>query len=262
MAHTINAGKPLEQMNKEPIRVGIGDKNKITDPLFCDNHDENIFAPLEKQEFSFLPEQVVLLAYRALCSMTFSKPPTKAILEVARMHGHSHSLDTPERLQKLERFFASKSVLNIRQSYIRIHQAQDYDQLGWAMYLVNVPPCIAATYSLIPVNDGDALAIINGTQILTEDDFISFSFLPYPPLNNSICVISWLRGSQGAQRFMTLNRINELSEKDQQDLFLFFAFESPTIYISPTWWKALSEAAREKYEQIHLNTGREYAELV
>ena len=78
------------------------------------------------------------------------------------------------------------------------------------MYLVNTPPCVAATYSLIPVVNDNALAVIDGTQLLTVEDAVSFSFLPYEPLNSSICVISWLQGSQKAQRFMHMNQGNRI----------------------------------------------------
>jgi hypothetical protein len=263
MVHAHDAGKPLEQLNQNPVYVGISDKRKVTNPLFCENHDGKIFIPLEQQEFSFQPEQVLLLAYRASCCLTFpNSSPTEAILEVARKHGYAHSLDTPERRQKLERFQAVKSVLAAQKRYTQMYQSKDYSQLAWSIYPVNVPLCIAATYSLIPVNDNDALAIVNGTLPLAAEDVVSFSFLPYPPLNNSICVISWLKGSQRAQQFMSLNRINELPEKEQQDLFFSFAFESPNIYISPLWWKVLSQAKREEYKQAHLQAGREHAELV
>jgi hypothetical protein len=56
MVHTLGAGESLEQLNQEPMSVGIGDKRKVTDPLFCNEHDGKIFVPLEQQEFSFQPE--------------------------------------------------------------------------------------------------------------------------------------------------------------------------------------------------------------
>lgn len=257
MIHTLDAGKSLEQLNQEPVAVGIGDKRKVTDPLFCQEHDGKIFVSLEQQEFSFQPEQVLLLAYRASCTLTASSASLeKAILKVARKYGYLHSLDTPEQLQKYERIQAVKCILEARQRYTQMYQSQDYSQLGYTIHLVPIPPCIAATYTLIPVNNTDVLAIVNGTQLFTPEDVVSFSFLPYLPLNSSICIISWLRGSERAKHFMTLNRINELVEKEQQDLFLNFAFESPNLYISPVWWNTLSEAKREEYKQTHLNIGK------
>lgn len=263
MIHARKAGTPLEQLSEEPVAVGIRNKRKVTDPLFCSGHDSAIFATLETQAFSFHPEQVLLLAYRASCSLTFPNVSlAEAILEVARKHHYAHSLDTPERLQKLERFQAVQCVIDARQRYTDIYQSHNYNQLRWVTYLVNLPMCIAATYTLIPVGESDARAIVNGTQILTAEDVVSFSLLPYPPANKSLCVISWLKGSQRADQLLTLNRIPELSEQEKQDLFLAFAFESPTLYLSPVWWNGLSGAKRDEYKQIRLNAGRDHAELV
>jgi len=75
-------------------------------------------------------------------------------------------------------------------------------------------------------------------------------------------VISWLKDSQRAKRFVTLNRINDLSESEQQDLFFHFAFESRNVYVSPDWWNSLSGEQRVKYTMIHINSGREHAALV
>lgn len=263
MVRTVDAGKPLEQLNEEPVRVSIEKVNNVKYPLFCRNHDDRIFAPLEKKEFSFQPEQVVLLAFRALCSMIFRTSAIDAIFTaVAQQQSYPHSLRLQESLQKLQRFLTTDLVLKARQLYAQTLSAHDYNQLGWSAHLVNIPPCIAATYSLIPIDSNEALTNIIRSPAFTIEDAVSFSFLPYKPMNNSICVISWLRGSQRAQWFMNLHKINELSEKAQQDLFLTFAFESPMLYISPAWWQSLSDEKREEYAKIHLKAGREHAQLV
>ncbi len=256
------AGRTLEQLYETPARVGIGDKNKVTDSLFCRDHDNSIFAPLENGEFSFQPEQVVLLAFRALCFMLLRILVTQTIVTEAQKRSYPRPPSTPETLRKLQRFQATDLASNVRQVYIEIHSTRNYDQLGWSMYLVNMPPCIAATYAFIPVAGDDAEAIVNGTHAVSVEDAVSFSFLPYAPLNSSICVISWLRGSQRAQQFINLNRVNELSETEQRDVFLRFAFESPIIYISPTWWQSLSDEKREEYKRMHLDADRRHEDLV
>src|SRR5205814_568 len=76
-----------EQLYEEPVSVGIRDVNKVAHPLFCSYHDESIFRPLEKSAFSFQPEQILLLAYRALSSMRFGRLEVSAIdavIEIAK----------------------------------------------------------------------------------------------------------------------------------------------------------------------------------
>lgn len=262
----LKAGKPLEELSLALESVGIHDIRKVTHPIFCHDHDDRIFAPIEKDEIAsrtaFLPEQIVLLAYRALCSVTYSDTLTEAILEVSKQFGYTHSLSEPKKYERLLRFQARDILWKAQQWYEQIHLIQDYQQLGWSVYPVNVQPCVATTYSFIPVNDNDASSIVDGELPLAAEDVINFALLPDPQLGNSICIISWLKESPRAQRFMILNRINDLSEQERQDLFFRYAFESPTIYISPTWWSSLSEEKREEYAKIHQNVGREHAALV
>ena len=59
------AGKPMIDLTREPMSVGIHDIRKVTRPIFCHDHDERVFTPIEKDEIAsrstFLPEQIVLL---------------------------------------------------------------------------------------------------------------------------------------------------------------------------------------------------------
>jgi len=262
MMRHLQAGQSLDHLLEAPVNIGITDTNKVTLPLFCQKHDNQVFTSLEKDEFSFQPEQIVLLAYRALCSMTLGVSSTAKVLSVARQFGYRHSLNEPEQFQRLQRFQMTDLMVNVRQHYAKLHATYGYDQLGWSVYLVNIQPCVAATYTLIPVNDDDAQAIVNGSQTVTIEDAVSFSLLPYQPLRNSVCVISWLKGSQRARQFMMLNGINEVPEKERDNHFLRLAFESPTLYISPAWWESLSDEERKEYSRIHHNAGREHAKLV
>lgn len=266
MFNQFKAGKPMKDLTLAPEPVGINDIRKVTHPIFCHDHDDSIFAPIEKDEIAslsaFLPEQIVLLAYRALCSVTYNDTLTEAVFEVSKQFGYTHSLSDPKKYERLLRFQARDILSKAHDRYEEIHLTQDYQQLGWSVYAVNVQPCVATTYSLIPVNDDDASSIVDGKLPLTAEDVISFALLPDPRLGNSICIISWLKGSPREQRFMILNRINDLSEQERQDLFFSYAFESPTIYISPAWWRSLSEEKRQEYMKIHQEAGREHAELV
>ena len=191
MLKSINAGRSLEQLFENPVRVGIRNSNKVTEPLFCREHDKTVFAPLEDKEFSFQPEQVALLAYRALCSMVLSTTATEAVFTaITKQPGYQQSQSIMQTLLRLQRFQTTDLVTQVRQLYIQIQSTDDYSQLGWSIYLVNIPLCIAATYSFIPVEGDEAKAIIDSRQSLTVEDAICFSLLPYKPMNNSVCVIS------------------------------------------------------------------------
>src|SRR5207248_2533300 len=132
---------------------------------------------------------------------------------------YKDSLSDPKKYERLLRFQARDILLKAQRQYERIHLTQDYQQLGWSVYPVNVQPCFAAAYSLIPNTDDDAPSIVDGAITLSAEDVVSFTLLPDPRLDKSICILSWLKGSQRAQRFMILQGINELSEQERQDVF-------------------------------------------
>ncbi len=262
MVRNIEAGQAVEQLYSEPILVGIKDIKKVTYPLFCDKHDGPVFAPLEKGAFSSQPEQILLLAFRALCSMTYSAPATEPFFNVAKKYGYQHSLSTPDKLPKLLRYLAREIVLETRRQHAEMLLAHSYNRLDWAIFTVNMQPCVACSYTLIPVDDIDSLAIVNGSEALTAEDVLVFSLLPHQTLKRSTCVISWLRGSQRAEELLSFYKINQLSDKEQQDLMLSFAFQSPHIYISPSWWRSLSEEQRKEYAELQFYRHEEFTRLI
>ena len=253
----LEAGLTVEQLYLEPTAVGL---NTVTYPLFCGNHDSTVFAPLEKVEFSSQSEQILLLAYRALCAISYRPPPIEQFLTIAERHGHRHTLSLPEPSARLQRYLARDILLEARQRHEQILLAHNYNQLGWAIYPVNIQPCIACTYAFVPYDDIEAKDIRNGLQALTAEDVFVFSLFPHKPLNNHVCVISWLRGSQRAQRVFHLKRINELSEQEQQDVLLSTAFRSNHVYLSPSWWNSLSEEQRRYYVELSLATSKEFSQ--
>lgn len=261
MARSVDAGESLMQAYAEPISVGIRDKRNVTSPLFCEIHDGPMFAPLEHDEFFCTDEQVLLLAYRALCAKTFTVPPTEPLFAVSRKHGHIHSLSTPEKLSRVLRYQANDVVIEARQRHEDLLLTHDYQHLGWAMFVVDMPPCVASTNALIPADDFEKKAVIDGTLSFSAEDVITFSFFPTEQ-NNSIGVITWLRDSPRAHRFLEARNIHNLSERERQDDFLSLAFESPTVYISPSWWRSLGSEEREWYTQSQLNACRHLSELV
>jgi hypothetical protein len=270
MADAVDAGQPLELVNNVPVLVDIRDV-ELTDPLFCHPHDEGVFKQLDGSSkeiaarYEMIPKQVLLLAFRALCSLSYQltshQSPIDTILDFSKRVGYTHSLHKAENYVRQHRLMARETMLAVYECYEQMRRSGDYSKLAYSLYVVNVPPCIAATYALIPIADEEKEAIVNGTLQLSPMDAVSFSFLPHKPQTNSICVISWLAGSERAQRFIIENEINNLSEQEQLARFFERAFESPNIYMSPRWWNSLSEEKRAEYTQIHFSIVEEHDKL-
>lgn len=270
MANAMDAGQPVEQLNMTPKLVGIGDV-ALTDPLFCKEHDKRVFKQIDdgNKEIAarsqYTPKQVLLLAFRALCLLSYQlssrQSPIDTILEFSKKIGYTHSLHKAENYVRHHRLMAKETMLAVYERYEQMRRSGDYSQLAYSLYVVNIPPCIAATYALIPIADEEKEAIVNGKLLLSPQDAVSFSFLPHQPKTNSICVISWLKDSERAQRFIIANKINNLSEQEQLATFFERAFESPNIYMSPRWWNSWSEEKRAEYTRIHFTIVEEHDKL-
>ena len=176
---------------------------------------------------------------------------------VSEKYGEQSTYNTPEKLPRLNRFLVRDVMLLARQRHEQILLTKDFQQVEGIMYLVEVPPCIACTYALVLSDAFDAILTINGIQVLTAEDVVVVSFFPNPP-RHSVFVISWLRGSQRARIHLT-HIINPIPEKEKPDYFLNLAFQAPNVYVSPKWWRSLSQEQKEVCMKLHLSAGREFA---
>jgi hypothetical protein len=228
-------------------------------PLFCEYHDGSVFAPLEQGNIStqLTPEQMSLIAYRALCVRTYDQSLPERTFSIVEKYGETSTLNAPEKLPNYNRFLGRDVMLLARQQHEQILLTKDFQKVDGITYLVDTPPCIACSYALIFSDDLYAMMTIIGRQTLTVEDVVVASFFPYPP-QHSIFVISWLRGSQRA--YVHLNHIiNPVPEKEKANFFLFLGFQAPNVYISPPWWRSLSQEHKDNYTKLHLTAGREFS---
>ncbi|HEU5375428.1 MAG TPA: hypothetical protein VFV38_08320 [Ktedonobacteraceae bacterium] len=260
MMKNIEAGRTVEQLHFEPTAVGI---NTVTYPLFCGKHDSTIFAPLEQEEFSARPEQVLLLAYRAFCALTYSPPPTEQILTIAEQNGYQDSLRWPEQSAQARRFLERKPLVEARQRHEHMLLTRDYTELCWAMYLVDIPPCIACSYPFVPVEEIDSLAKPDDdTQTIRAEDVLVFSLFPNTLQQNSFCVLSWLKGSQQMQRFLCSLKLDQLSEQDLQQKLFSLAFQSNRVYLSPAWWQSLRQEQKNSNVELYLAASKAFSRSI
>jgi SEC-C motif len=112
--------------NEPPTRARlIGVKEASTFTGLCSYHDNQTFAPLEKQAFTGTQEQMFLLAYRTICNEAYAK---RAQLEIADFS------KTMDRGRKLEEQMGLQDFLNAWRMGIDVglrelrHYKSAYDQ--------------------------------------------------------------------------------------------------------------------------------------
>lgn len=246
-------GHEWDYIYKEPRRVGIG--REATFPIFCGEHDNSIFAPLEDQGFDFQPQQVALLAYRALCYRTWN-PHLEKKLEFFL------SNQDPETVLQQQRLFSFKTTREARQKLENILATRDYSQIKWITRKLPIKPCLACTDATIPYHgEEDTKNVMSGSSFHKAEDFVTFSFFPEKKLNATICVITWFKGSQQGLKFIEDLRLEQLSEDDIQNRLMITALKMSLVYISPDWWDTLSAEQQGGISKLRLSNVRSFPDV-
>lgn len=248
----------------EPVYVSIGAEgihDTVTYPLFCQDHDKDLFKPIENgNPIALNPsnmEQVFFLQYRIAASLVFDTK--RGQLELDELHSiaqrrNLHEID-PNRIANIQPDINNNGAYKTFNQCERIRITKQYDRLDCQIYLIDVPHSIAAAQQFIPPDNNDS------HQRVSLKDYMFFTLLPHVGVNKSVCILSWLKGSKRAEQFIhfyKLNTAHDLTDDEREKLLLEITFQSSTLYISPRWWKnTLSDQEREYYKQIRKNLYRE-----
>ena len=238
-------GHEWERVYRKPRRVGI--RQEVTYPIFCREHDNGIFAELEDTGFTFHPMQVALLAYRALCYKTWN-PHLEEMLEF-----FLSNKDDETALQH-QRIFSLRTLVEARQKLEDILATRNYGQLQRVTRVLHIDPCFAGTDAAISYHGiEDARSIANGSNILSPEDVMTFSFFPDKNLNANICVVTWFRGNKRATSFLDNLELDSSSEDDIRQNIIHTALRVALVYASPAWWNTLSPELQAHTSELQMS---------
>jgi hypothetical protein len=128
---------------------------------------------------------------------------------------------------------------------------EDYAQIEWELFMLNIPACIASTAAYIPIIENQDTDILNGTLSFTAQDVLTFSLFPDNTQMKSYCVLSRFKGSQRADYSRVAFR--QLSKSDLQDVLFATAFRQGNVCIAPAWWNSLKREDKQQLKEIHLD---------
>jgi hypothetical protein len=238
-------GHEWDHVYKQPKSVGI--ETEVTYPIFCSEHDNDVFKALEKPGFSYEPHQVALLGYRALCYKTWN-PNLEQKLALFLSNEDDKIVKRHFRLLSLQTF------LDARQKFKDTLATQDYHQMGWIKRVFHIDPCFACTDAFIPYHgEEDVINIASGTTIPTLEDVITFTFFPERSLNASICIITWFRDNIRGERFRENLELGNPSEAKVRDKIITKALGMSLVYASQAWWDSLSPEQQKDIWELQLS---------
>jgi hypothetical protein len=237
-------GYSWDHIYQKPKRISIG--KDATYPIFCNTHDNGIFAPLEKPGNYSEKEQAALLAYRALSYKTWN-PHLGDKLEFELTH------QDPETAQKLRRVFSLSTILAARKKFEYMIRHKDYRELRWIKRILQMRPCIASVDATIPYDDEeDASNIASGKTILTPEDYITFTLYPDVRPNTSTCIVTYFKGNKRGEDFIADMNPDNSSDDDVYNTIIERALSMSLVYVSQQYWDYLNAEYKESLVKLQM----------
>ena len=238
----------LFQNNGRLVPALMGINQASTDNIFCEKHDNDIFAPLEKEPFNNTAEQLFLIAYRAIAREFYTK---QSAVDLA-----SHGIDIDRgrsprdqvSIQSLMQASALGNQIGLRDAthYKKLFDEQmierDFSEIRYHVIELGVLPDVMASGALFPLYDYGGRELQSIADPARIPDILCFS--AFAANNRGFFAFIW----QATKNAVPESFIASLPSDEQSGLpdvlvrFLFGHCEN--IYLRPQWWESLSPEKR------------------
>lgn len=235
-----NRGKLLPEL------VGINRASTFTG--FCSEHDNRLFAPLEKREFVADEEQCFLLAYRALARECYTKEASASLGQLRQQADKGRSRDAQQQLQALMFLFDVGVRAGVRdnrlykEQFDKMLEAQDFRQLRSYVICLESPPPVMCSAAFFPEEDFSGCLLQDIADLEATPDLMSVT--SFASGKSGYVVFSWLEQCDKS----CLPMINTLSKVPDEQLAsaltrLFFE-HIENVFLQPDWWESLDDAQK------------------
>jgi hypothetical protein len=240
-------GKPKQRLF-DPKLIGIQEASTFRG--FCQHHDHETFAPIERCAFEANPYHVFLVGYRALCHTLYMKRVGVDLLSSYFPEHIDGGLPRAEQevrqryLADMKRALLSgwQTLAHYKNLYDAALQARDFSQVSYYVIFLTKTPEFLGSSALLPMCDFSGRVIQDGTPGKGLYDHITSSLITTE--SGGAVVLSWL-GKSGAAKQL-IRSLNVLSDSDLPHAIVRFTFEQvENLFVSPPWWDSLSEEAQQ-----------------
>lgn len=230
----------------EPELVGINKASTFSG--FCSNHDNSIFAPIERQPFIKSPEQCFLLAYRAMAMELFKKKLALSASSVRRQADRGKSISEQQRIQSVNALFDTglsaglEDMAYNKRLYDEVLLSKDFKDIRAYVLVFDQPPPVmcSSVYTLEHDFKGNMLQDLNNLDVIAHQITYTSFFVG----KKGFIVFSWLSKSDAVCRQL-IDSLRGVSPGRVADVLIGFFFTfTENLHIKPDWWDALSEEKR------------------
>lgn len=222
---------------------------------FCRTHDRDLFACIETRPFEFNPEQLFMLAYRAVARESYFKRKQHESFpspeQFAAIHGIKEELQLTEMAEQyLSDVLAGASEIEALKSNLdRLLIAKDWGRLVSRALIFPETPSVVASFAFQPSAD------LNGNRLqdMSDKDIeLSHAMVSIIPIKaGSAVIFSWLDTANDAplRFFESLARSGSPTKAA-----IHAALDlSENVALSPEWYESLTPLAKKYVVSRMLN---------
>lgn len=246
----------LKDRSHLPIKkTGISSASTFTG--FCKKHDNELFAPIEKQQIEINKEHLFLLAYRTVCRELHAE--MMASVAMSRTMGMDTGLDFSHQIAFQGIFGTARETAELRlrdmkytkSNYDSILISGKYEQFKSVAFASSSKPAFLCSGGVFPNGDFNGAQIQDYSRTEETMHHIAFSIIPFRGC--SLIAFSWC-GESAALNGL-INSLLSLEKTKQSDAISRFAFVNfENISINPIWWESLPKEKQE-WVQKHVEAG-------
>jgi len=230
----------------KPQLLGINKASTFTG--FCGYHDNNIFSPLEDEEFVGSNEQIFLLGYRAGARELYTKKAAASLSEFRSKMDKGRSIDDQYRIQTMSfiSYIGVSAGLRDSEHYKAIYDdiliKKNFDTIKYLRISIEGPPSVMVSGGIFPEINFNGNELQDFGNIETILDLINFS--SFYGENQGEIIFSWLPESESACKPFIESLLEIESDKMGNALIRFFFEFCENIFLMPDWWESLDEATK------------------
>lgn len=240
-----NKGKPRFE------KIGINKASTFKG--FCSKHDKQLFSCFEDMPFLGTQEQCIALTYRAVTKEIYAKENALEVADFIKNMDRGRHLIFQINIQEQNFFYQLGLEAAINDLYI-IKNDIDFELLSKGSRSYNFlvmesssPIPIVVSSAVNPTQDFNGKHIQDLSNLEVKPEYLVFN--AFSSNRKGFVVFSWLKKAKVIDNF-----INSLLEIDKKDMFSylvnFFFSSAENSFISPDWWRNLSDIQRDKIEEL------------
>ena len=236
-----------------PKLVGVRDASTFTG--FCNHHDNELFAPLEKSSFEGSPLQIALLGYRTICQELYLKERALEISKISRDLDKGRPLLEQYQLQRMNHWYkagvlaALKELRKQKQHYDSILFENRLDYLNYYVAEFDSRPEVMCSGINQATHDFRGNQLDDLTNMNSESDWHSFSLIATD--YGGAAVFCWPADHSNSEA--VIRSLHALPDTDLPHALVRFTFEFfENTYFEPDWWDGLGSRAQMSLKQRQL----------